>query len=211
MNRSQKTYAGRETVVAYETELAGSPALVLREAEALYDGQGRLRRTYERLSMRLGELGIGFGLVSGFAVFAHGLRRFTEDLDVLTTGDGLNTIGDRLVGHGYTTVAGTPSSIRDAETGVRIDFVLAGAYPGDGKPKPVAFPDPSVAEEHDGLRVVDLKTLIELKLASGMTGRGRLQDLADVQRLIAEHGLGETYAARLHPYVRAKFLELCHS
>jgi hypothetical protein len=198
-------------VASYERQLAESPALTLREAEALYGGQGRLRRTYERLSRRLRDLGVGFALVGGFAVFVHGLRRFTEDLDVLTTAAGLDTVLDRLVGHGYATVPGVRRSIRDAETGVRIDFVVTGTYPGDGKPKPVAFPEPTVAEERDGLRVVDLKTLIELKLASGMTATGRLEDLADVQRLAAEHALGEDYAARLNPYVQAKFVELCRS
>jgi hypothetical protein len=208
MNRATSR---RQPTQSYERRLADSPDFVLREAEGLYDGQGRLRRTYERLSRRLDGLGVGFGLVGGFAVFVHGLRRFTEDLDVLTTAAGLDTIREQLVGHGYKSVPGASSSIRDAETGVRIDFVLAGTYPGDGKPKPLAFPDPSVAEERDGLRVVDLKTLIELKLASGMTAHGRLQDLADVQRLIAEHGLDESFAASLHPYVRAKFLELYRS
>ena len=69
----------------------------------------------------------------------------------------------------------------------------------------LAFPDPaSGSETREGLVVADLKTLIELKLASGMTAPGRLQDLADVQRLIQAHGLGAEFAQRLHPYVRAK-------
>lgn len=53
-------------------------------------------------------------------------------------------------------------------TGVRIDFVIAGEFPGDGKPKPVAFPYPAEhLEPGSEIKVVDLKTLIELKLASG--------------------------------------------
>jgi hypothetical protein len=59
--------------------------------------------------------------------------------------------------------------------------------------------------------VVGLRTLIELKLASGMTGAGRLQDLADVQRLIQVHRLTPEFAQKLNGFVRQKFVELCES
>jgi len=65
-----------------------------------------------------------------------------------------------------------------------------------------------VSEVHEGVKVIDLKSLIELKLASGMTAKSRLQDLADVQRLIEQHHLTLDFAKHLHPYVREKFLEL---
>ena len=57
-------------------------------------------------------------------------------------------------------------------------------YPGDGKPKPVAFPDPVESrEKKEDLWVIGLEKLIELKLASGLTAPHRLKDLADVQEL----------------------------
>jgi len=199
-----------QVVEPYEESLDRSPDMVLREAADLYDGGGRLRKTYDRLSTALDRLGVAHSLIGGYAVFLHGVRRFTEDIDVLITEEGLGAIREELVGRGYTIVPGSKRSIRDAETGVRVDFVIAGAYPGDGEAKPLAFPDPAEAgEKHDGLRVVDLRTLIELKLASGMTAAGRLQDLADVQRLIEGNGLDENYARNLNPYVREKFVELC--
>jgi len=64
---------------------------------------------------------------------------------------------------------------------------MTGEYPGDGLPKPVAFPDPTapgVTVEIEGIRVVTLEKLIELKLALGMSAPYRLRDLADVQDLI---------------------------
>ena len=61
----------------------------------------------------------------------------------------------------------------------------------------------------DGVKTVDLAKLIELKLASGMTGLARLKDLADVQELIRVKGLDEGIADRLDPFVRDKYLELC--
>ena len=53
-----------------------------------------------------------------------------------------------------------------------------------------------------------LNTLLELKLASGMTAAHRLKDLADVLETIRTLRLPETFAETLHPYVRDKFIEL---
>jgi hypothetical protein len=76
------------------------------------------------------------------------------------------------------------------ETGVSVDFLIAGEFPGDGRPKPVSFPNPgSVARSETSVRVLDLRTLIELKLASGMSSPDRLQDLADVLSLIRANRL----------------------
>jgi hypothetical protein len=57
-------------------------------------------------------------------------------------------------------------------------------------------------------RVVSLPRLVEMKLASGMTAPHRLQDLADVLRLILAADLPRDFAAQIDPYVRAKFDEL---
>jgi hypothetical protein len=56
--------------------------------------------------------------------------------------------------------------------------------------------------------VLALPRLVELKLASGMTAPHRLQDLADVQRLIGVQQLPREFGEKLDPYVRAKFDEL---
>ncbi len=194
---------------SYESELEGSFDLVLREAEELYEGHGRLKKTYDRLAKGLDELGIPYTLIGGYALILHGVRRFTEDIDLLVSKDGLDKLHKELIGRGYIRVAPEGRNLRDVETGVQIEFLITGEFPGDGKPKPVAFPDPrSVKEIREGITVIDLKSLIELKLASGMTARARLQDLADVQRLIEQHHLTSDFAEQLHPYVRKKFLEL---
>jgi hypothetical protein len=97
----------------------------------------------------------------------------------------------------------------DAATGINIDVVLAGEYPGDGKPKPVAFPDPEAAAVR-GQRValLPLAKLIELKLASGLSAPHRLKDLADVLELIRHLSLPRELADSLDSSVRPKFDEL---
>ncbi len=95
---------------------------------------------------------------------------------------------------------------------VKIELRAAGGYPGDGKPNPVSFPDPAACSQViDDIRYINLETLIELKLASGMRSPGRLKDLSDVQELIRARKLGEDFADKLNPYVREKYLELCRA
>ena len=60
----------------------------------------------------------------------------------------------------------------------------------------------------DGIPYVSLNTLLELKLASGMTAAHRPQDLADVIELIRVNHLPITHATLLNPYVAEKFCEL---
>ncbi len=101
-------------------------------------------------------------------------------------------------------------NLRDTDGGVKIEFLIAGDYPGDGKPKPVAFPDPTERfVELNGMRVLNLESLVELKLASGISAPHRLRDLADVQDLAKHVKLPPNYANKLNPYVRSKFVELC--
>jgi hypothetical protein len=114
-----------------------------------------------------------------------------------------------LDGLGYVPPFAGSKHLRDRETGVRVEFLTTGDYPGDGKPKPVAFPDPVAASvEIDGIHFLTLPKLVELKLASGMTNPGRLKDLGDVQELVRALKLPEEFANQLDPFVRAKYREL---
>jgi len=185
---------------------------MLREASAYFAGEGRLQSTLRRLIQRLDAEGIPYALLRGLALAEHGYPRLTEDIDLLLTPSGLERFRQRLVGRGYRPAfSGAKKTFRDTETGVRIEIVITGEYPGDGLPKPVAFPDPTtpgVTTEIEGIRVVTLEKLIELKLASGMSAPHRLRDLADVQDLIVRLRLPPTLADRLDPSVQATYREL---
>ena len=143
------------------------------------------------------------------ALFYHGYRRFTEGVDVLVTKAGLATIHERLEGLGYTPPFTGSKNLRDTSNGVRIELLIAGDYPGDGKPKPVVFQDPaSVSEVISGIKYLSLPTIIDLKLASGMSHAKRGKDIIDVQELITHLGLDTAFAEKLNPYVRDRYLEL---
>ena len=182
----------------------------MREAGEYFAKKGRLYETVRRLAARLAAEGISYALVGGMALGEHGYVRMTEDVDLLLTGAGLTRFRERLVGQGYVgTDSGATRSFRDADSGVHIVVLVTGEFPGDGKPKSVAFPDPDdVTTDVDGLRVLVLPKLIELKLASGMSAPHRLRDLADVQEIIKARHLDEDFATELDPSVRSTYLDL---
>ena len=173
-------------------------------------GQGSLNNALAQLCADLERHGIDYMVIGAVALMAHGYPRFTEDIDLVLTREGLEAFHRELIGLGYAPAfQGARKRLRAAGGGVPVEVIVAGEYPGDGKPKPVSFPDPASASvEIDGVRVVTLEKLIELKLASGMTAPDRLKDLADVQELIKARGLGADFAERLDPYVREQYLKL---
>jgi hypothetical protein len=197
-------------MLIYEDELARSRDRGLMEGSLHFDEKSAVHNSLHKITSRLEQLGIPYTVVGGMALFAHGLRRFTEDVDILLTADGLAETHRQLDGLGYVPPFKGSKQLRDAETGVRIEFLVTGQFPGDGKAKPVAFPDPKdVGIDIDGIRYLRIEKLIELKLASGMTGGvGRLKDLADVVELIKVLSLPAEFAEKIEPYVRDKFMEL---
>ncbi len=176
-------------------------------------GQGSLNKTLAQLTGDLKEHGIDYMVIGAVALMAHGYARFSEDIDLVLTPEGLEAFHRELIGLGYVPAfPGAKKRLRSTKDGVSIDVMTTGEYPGDGKPKPVSIPEPSKASiEIDGIQIVTFEKLIELKLASGMTAPDRLKDLADVQELIKIRALQKDFADRLDPYVRDKFLELCES
>jgi hypothetical protein len=180
----------------------------LRNAEEFFMGEAKVQRALEALVTTLDELGIPYAIAGAMALNAHGYERVTTDVDVILTREGLAKLKSERLGRGYVEKFPGSKGIRDASLGVDIDVLIAGEFPGDGKPKPIAFPDPATAEIGSRYRLVSLPQVVELKLASGMTAPHRLRDLADVLELIRRANLPESFVDSLHPYVREKFLEL---
>lgn len=182
----------------------------LEESERFHMGTGKVNQTVRQLASDFERAKIDYALVGAMALNAHGYARETVDVDVLVSPEGLEKFRCELVGLGYRpSFEGATKSFRNSATGVTVEFLTTGEYPGDGKPKTIVFPDPAnVAKEMDGIKVVDLPTLINLKLASGMTAPHRRRDLADVQDLIRVLCLDESFANRVDPYVRPTYLML---
>ena len=192
----------------YEQLLNSDPWWALREGSMHFERESAVHKALQRITQRLGELGIPYALAGGMSLFFHGYRRFTEDVDILVTPEGLEAVHQHLEGRGYLPPFAGSRNLRDVEHGVRIEFLVTGHFPGDGKPKAVAFPEPASASvEIGGIRCLSLDRLVELKLASG-TAPGRRRDLADVQELIRLLELPADFTEKLDPSVRSLYSEL---
>ena len=180
-----------------------------REATRFFMGESDVQRALEKVARLLEEDGIPYAIIGAMALNAYGYRRVTVDVDLLLTQEGLAAFKAKHLGLGYVQKFPGSKGIRDTENGVPIDVVLAGEYPGDGLPKPVAFPDPALAAVRgERIALLPLPRTIELKLASGMTAPHRLKDLADVIEIIRILRLPAGLAEELDPYVREKYREL---
>ena len=172
-------------------------------------GTADVQKALRKLVASLEEVGVSYAIVGAMALNEAGYERVTSDVDVLLTTEGLAKFKERFLGRGYAEKFAGSKGVRDTEHNVNIDVVLAGEFPGDGKPKPIAFPDPARAAVRGAhLALLPIERLVELKLASGMTAAHRMKDLADVIELVRVAKIPRDMANRLDPWVRPKFIEL---
>ena len=195
-------------MLIYERELDRNTDWAVHEGSAHFEGRSAVQKALYAVARKLDELGIPYAIAGGMAMYLHGYRRFTEDVDMLVTEDGLRRIHEQLEGRGYRPLFPGSKNLRDTEHGVRIEFLVSGQYPGDGRPKPVSFPDPEGSfVDINGIHVVNLVKLIELKLASG-TAPGRRKDIGDAQEVMRALKLPLSYQEQLNPMVRPLYVEL---
>jgi hypothetical protein len=191
-------------------QVIASPLTAYQEGLRFFMGEGILNDTLRRVTKDLENHQIDYSVIGAVALNQHDYRRFTEDINLLLTKEGLEKLRNELIGKGYRPAfEGATKIFRTTQENVTVEVITSGEFPGDGKPKPVVFPNPSKYQtEIDGVKTLILEKLIELKLASGMTAPHRLKDLADVQELIKLKNLSAEFADKLNLFVREKFLEL---
>jgi hypothetical protein len=181
----------------------------VEHAKRFFMGEADVQRALLKLVRLLDAAGIPYAVIGAMALNEYGYRRVTVDIDILLSREGLEALKQTALGRGYVEKFAGSRGLRDVEHGVPIDVVLTGEYPGDGRPKPVRFPDPEgVAVRGDRAALLPLPRLIELKLASGLSAPHRLRDLADVLELIRAAGLTIDLADELDASVRDKYREL---
>lgn len=183
---------------------------IAKEADRFFVNASPIHDTMRRLADRLQEMNIPFAIAGAMAANAHGHRRTTADVDVLMRREGLKKFKDAWLGRGWVDNFEGSKGFRDTVNNVKVDVLIVGDYPGDGLEKPVAFPPPEDVIEigDDGIPFLDLPTLIELKLASGMTAEHRPRDLDDTIQLIRANKLPIDFANKLSPYVQERFQQL---
>ena len=172
-------------------------------------GEAEAQKAARKLVAILEAEGVPYAIIGALALNEYGHRRVTVDVDLVMREEDLRAFKSRWLDKGYAERVPGTGKLLDTEHGVNIDVLSTGRFPGDDKPKPIAFPDPATTAIRGApFAMLPVARWIELKLASGMVARHRLKDLADVQELIRSAGLVRDLADELHPWVRDKFLEL---
>jgi hypothetical protein len=175
----------------------------MESVSLFFQGKDEVHKSMHRIVRRLERAGIPYAVVGGMAVFLHHYRRTTNDVDILVSPEGLEEFRNKFVGKQYKTVEGRSRRFVDRNNDITIDLLVTGGFPGSGKRGPIAYPSPEEVSEVIGkVRVINLVTLIQLKLAAR-----RYQDFADVVNLIRAHNLDESFLSNLHRTLRKDFIE----
>lgn len=147
-----------------------------------------------QVTQLLKDIGSEGGVIGGIAVFLHGYRRTTADVDVYT--DKREALAEALSRNGFTWNSEAKQFERD-------EFVVQMLAPGDKMPfHPTRF------TEIEGVRIVTLTDLISMKLSMGANNLRRAQDLADVVRLIETLNLDKSLVPRIAPEWRKSYKDL---
>lgn len=175
----------------------------LREIGMFFQGNDPVHQTMDRVTQALEAAHIPYAVVGAMAVNAHRHRRTTDDVDFLLTPEGFAEFCRLFVPGQFQKAAKRPRRFVDKTNNVTFDILLTGMFPGTGKPGPIAYPDPAqVSVVMENIRVVDLATLIQMKLAAR-----RYYDFGDVVHLMRVHDLDESFLAKLHACVHQDFIE----
>jgi hypothetical protein len=170
-------------------------------------GNETLWQVAQQCHAALSRAEIPHAVVGGVAVCLHGYQRNTVDLDVLVRPEDSDATRAVMEDAGFAW-SKQAKEFRGA-AGIPV-FLLAGEPAGPNSE--VKLPDPSDRKTTvalEGLPVVSLARLIEMKLACGEGNLRRThKDLADVVELIAMHGLSRSFARYLHKSLRKTFREL---
>lgn len=170
-------------------------------------GMAEAQKALYKLTAILEAEELPYAIIGAFALNEYGHRRVTVDVDLVMREETLQAFKQRHLGKGYAERVPGTGKLMDTEHGVNIDVLSTGRFPGDDKPKPIAFPDPATtAVRGERFALLPMPRFIELKLASGMVAPHRAKDLVDVQELVRSAGLPLDFADKLDPWVREQFV-----
>ncbi len=154
---------------------------------------------------------IPHSICGGVAVCLHGYQRNTTDVDIIVNTEDSAQIKELLIALDYEWDE-IGKEFR-SPSGIAVQFLISGEKAGNDSEVKVPEPDGELnIEVLEGLTVVKLSRLIEMKIAYGAGSLRRThKDFADVVELIAIRKLDGSFARYLHKSLRKTFKELVRS
>ena len=114
--------------------ITSSPSVgeIYAEGQRYFMGEGKLNNALAQLVADLKEHQIDYLVIGAIALMAHGYPRFTEDIDLILTREGIDRFHAELVGLGYVPAfPGSRKRLKSTRDGSPIELIAAGEYPGD--------------------------------------------------------------------------------
>jgi hypothetical protein len=140
-------------MLTFEERLDRDCTWAFEEADRYFGGSGLVFQTLRTLAARLDGAAIDYAVIGAIAIFCHGYRRFTEDIDILIAQAGLDQVDAELLGRGYFRPSNWSRGLRDLETGVAIHFHVAGTTARNPNHHAMVLPDPeSVSIKFGGIQ-----------------------------------------------------------
>ncbi len=156
----------------------------------------------------LAESGVPHALCGGVAVCLHGYQRNTVDIDLIIRKSDAGAV--KAVLEQADLVWNQQQVEFRSPTGVAVQFLYSGDRAGPGAEVYLPEPEGNLnVEVVEGLSVLRLSKLIEIKIACGLANLRRThKDFADVVELIAIRKLDGSFTRYLHKSVRKAYREL---
>jgi hypothetical protein len=194
--------------ISFEQRLRNDLELALIEGSLYFEERGAVFDTLRAVSGDLAESGVDFAVMGALAMFTHGYRRFTDDVDLLFGEADYARARAVLDSKGYRECWPGSRALQHASTGVRIDVYsvasLVRKLPVLGRVE--GFLSSTV--RRDRVPYVDLPTLLALKISLGNSAPDKERHRADAQELMLHCLLPREYAENLPVELRSAFISL---
>jgi len=199
-------------VKGFEQPSKRNEATIMVSAEKAYAmlGNESLWAVASRCHQILDQSSIPYSLCGGVAVCLHDYQRNTTVVDLTIYAKDAARVKELLLAESFRW-DNQEKEFR-SPSGIAIQFLMAGERAGKGTEVKIPEPEGDLnVETLEGLSVVRLSRLIEMKLASGTGSLRRThKDFADVVELIAIRNLDDYFDRFLHPSLRPTYRELVH-
>jgi len=160
------------------------------------------------LSNILKKLDINFTVIGGAARNQYGAIKITEDIDILVDIKDKDKMLHLPIGfiRELSNGRGKVYTLHDPKT--KIEVIYTGEEAGrEGSDVPYINPK-KISNNIKNIPFLTLENLIRYKLASGLYGKGRLKDFADIQFLIEMNDLERNYADSFRKDLKNKYIEI---
>ena len=148
--------------------------------KVLFESTDNLNMATIDICNTMNKLNIKYALIGGLCLPFYGFNRFTHDIDILIDKSDYKILMSNILGRGYLPKFEGSKGIKNTMYKIPIDFIFNSEKYGN-----FTYPNPKdVRVKRKGIYILDLVSLIEIKLASGLNNKKRTHDIADAHRII---------------------------